>query len=285
MPAAGEVNTLVGMHVEPKLMGPAELPECLDLAESRRWNRDTAKWRLLFDVGEVYGVRDAGGALIGTTGLTRYDAGLAMVGMVLVAPEHGGRGVGRAMMDFVMAEHTAPMALVATGPGRSLYRALGFHGVGSLVTHIGTYAPTAGPVGSRMAVADDLPAIRALDRQAYGVDRSALLTRLFATAEQIRIVERDGRPRGFGLSWAHSERRQLGPVVAEDRDAARTLIDDLASGRWVRVDVDPAERWLTDLLAERGLTAGGVTEHMVHGRTELPGERAMRYAIAGAALG
>ena len=61
-----------------------DLPACLDLAADRDWPREEHKWRLLFEVGEVYGIVAPGEGVVGTTIVTRYDPGAA-ISMVLVA--------------------------------------------------------------------------------------------------------------------------------------------------------------------------------------------------------
>jgi hypothetical protein len=60
--------------VQITVLDPADVTDCCDLAQSRDWWREERKWRLLFDVGTVYGIR-AGGRLVGTTILTHYGGG------------------------------------------------------------------------------------------------------------------------------------------------------------------------------------------------------------------
>src|SRR5437588_6294399 len=66
-------------------LDPGDLPECLALARDRDWPPEEHKWRLLFTVGTVYGVRDDAGDLVGAAVLTTYGAELAAISMVLVA--------------------------------------------------------------------------------------------------------------------------------------------------------------------------------------------------------
>jgi GNAT superfamily N-acetyltransferase len=89
-------------QIQPLAAG--DLPGCLALARGRNWPPDERKWRLLFDLGTMYGVRDQAGELAGVVVLTRYGTRLAVIGMLLVAERHGGRGVGRALMTRALAE-------------------------------------------------------------------------------------------------------------------------------------------------------------------------------------
>ena len=68
-------------------LNAADLPACLDLAADRNWTREKRKWRLLFEVSDIYGLDDpaGGGRLAGAVVLTRYGPDLAAIGMMLVA--------------------------------------------------------------------------------------------------------------------------------------------------------------------------------------------------------
>ena len=83
---------------------PADLDACLELAADRGWRPERRKWALLFDFGEVYGIRDPAGGLAGTVALTRYGPDLAIVSMMLVASRLDGRGLGRRLMTHALAQ-------------------------------------------------------------------------------------------------------------------------------------------------------------------------------------
>lgn len=89
-------------------LGPDDLRHCVRLSVDRGWLPEKAKWSLLLEVSEVFGVNapDGGngadrgdGALAGAVVLTRYGADLASVGMMLVAARYAQRGLGRALME------------------------------------------------------------------------------------------------------------------------------------------------------------------------------------------
>lgn len=154
----------------------SRLADCLDLAADRGWLREEHKWRLLFDVGEVYGVIDPDGRLVGTAVLTRYGTGLCAISMVLVARRLDGRGLGRRLMTEVMAlTGDAVVTLYATELGRPLYQKLGFVTVADNVTHVGEFLADDTAERSRPATAADLDAIVRLDAEVHGADRSTLV--------------------------------------------------------------------------------------------------------------
>ncbi|MGW5261271.1 GNAT family N-acetyltransferase [Microbispora sp. NPDC004025] len=282
-------------------LGLADLPHCLDLAQDRSWPREERKWRLLLENGEGFGI-DApdGGGLAGTVVLTRYGRTAAAVGMMLVASRHGGRGLGRRLLEHVLAEAgDATLFLCATEYGRPLYEKLGFETVGVIEARVGHFDagddPYGGPYGagpgrgaSRLAEPGrDLAALCALDIEVFGADRSRLLTRLFAFAEQVRAVERDGEITGYGAAWRSAGRLFVGPVVAEDDETARVLITDLARGAdaRIRIDLDHRRQALVSWIAGRGVPQSSTTSFMVHGGRALPGDRSRLVASFMSALG
>ncbi len=265
----------------------ADLPGCLALAQDRDWLPEERKWRLLFDIAVVYGVRGPGGELAGVTVLTRYGAEFAVIGMMLVATRYGGRGLGRALMARALGDAgDATVFLHATPAGRPLYEKLGFVPVGATQTHVGCFRP-ADPVRSRLAGPGDLMAIRRLDAQANGTDRALLVRRLPGFTGQLRVVERLGAVTGYAGAYDGLRYVSIGPVVAEAADDAKTLIADaaaMASGP-VRIDLDDRHPRLLEWAAERGLAPGVSSTAMVLGGRRLPGDRARCFAPLMRALG
>src|SRR3984957_12704558 len=167
---------------------PDDLKRCVALSVDRGWSPERSKWSLLLTASEAFGV-DApdGRGLAGAVVLTRWGPGLASVGMMLVAARYGRRGLGRGLMEHVLAEaDDATVTLFATDLGRPLYEKLGFLPVRRNVSFVGAFRPgpdgAGAPAGSRApagsagcaraAVEADLPAILAVDQAAFGADRS-----------------------------------------------------------------------------------------------------------------
>jgi GNAT superfamily N-acetyltransferase len=268
-----------------------DLPGCLALARDREWLPEERKWRLLFDVSTVYGVRDEAGDLAGVTVLTRHGTELAAIGMLLVAARYGRRGLGRGLMTHALAQAgTATVFLHATPGGRPLYEKLGFVPAGTSHTYLGGFVPAGragGPAGSRPAGPGDLPAIRRLDAQANGTDRAHLVRRLPGFTEQLRVVERSGVVTGYGGAHRGLRYVSIGPVIAETTGDAKTLIADLARAVAgpVRIDLDDRHPQLLEWAAKHGLAAGVSSDVMVlHGRP-LPGDRGRCFAPLMRALG
>jgi GNAT superfamily N-acetyltransferase len=268
-----------------------DLPGCLALARDRNWLPEEHKWRLLFDVGTVFGVRDARGDLAGVVTLTRYGPRLAVIGTLLVAERHGGRGLGRALMSHALAgAGDATVFLYSTPAGRPLYDKLGFVPVGANHTRAGCFVPdaAAGAAGrSRPAGPGDLMAIRGLDGRANGTDRAHLVRRLPGFTCQLRVVQRRGAVAGYAGAYAGVGHVSIGPVIAESVHDAETLIADLAGAVAgpVRVDLDDRHPELLDWAARHGLAPGVSSDAMVLDGRPLPGDRARCFAPLTRALG
>ena len=300
----------------------ADLPGCLALARDRGWLPEERKWRLLFDLAVVYGVRDPAGELAGVAVLTRYGAEFAVIGMMLVATRYGGRGLGRALMNRALADvGDAIVFLHATPVGRPLYEKLGFVPAGRAIpTWAGSgrpprrprqsrprrprprqprpraapapaapaaSAPAAAEGGSRPAGPGDLMAIRRLDARANGTDRALLVRRLPGFTEQLRVTERPGGITGYAGAYRGVAYTCIGPVIAETVDDAKTLIADVAGSIAgpVRIDLGDRHPQLREWAVGRGLTPGASAALMVLGGRPLPGDRARCFAPLMRALG
>jgi len=263
-----------------------DLDACLALAQDRDWPPERHKWRLLFDIGTVYGVRDEAGEVIATTILTRYGAELAAISMVLVASSHGRRGIGRALMTQAISDAgTATVFLNATDYGRPLYERLGFATVGRTFTHIGHFT-SGGEPASRPVTPADWSAIHRLDTEVNGADRRILMDRLPGFASEVRAVVRQGAISGYAAVWPNHGNTVIGPVVAGTPAEARTLIADLAAGvdGPIRLDLDDRHPELHGWAVERGLEPRASTAVMAL-RGPLPGDRRRWFVPMMQALG
>lgn len=270
-------------------LGPDDLPQCVRLSVDRGWSPEKAKWSLMLEVSEVFGVDapDAeDGGLAGAVVLTRYGPALASVGMMLVAARHGQRGLGRALMEHLLAEAgDATVTLFATDLGKPLYDKLGFRTLRRSAAFAGTFRPGTGALDNskmraRPATPADMAAILEVDKAAFGADRSHLLSRLPAFADQLMVLEAADRVTGFAAAWPSGKSTVIGPVVAPDGAAARRLIAGLAagiSGR-VRLDLDPDRQELPAWAVSHDLQPVGLNAVMAYGDRPPPGDPSRLFA-------
>jgi GNAT superfamily N-acetyltransferase len=271
-----------------------DLTACADLSEDRGWPREEHKWGFLLTAGKGYGIDDPGGGLVAACIVTEYGPqerpALAAIGMVLVAERHARQGVGRRLMRHVVsALGTVPLTLHATPYGRPLYEELGFKVTGGAEMVRGRFVPGGPePKGvTRAATAEDLTAILRLDEDVFGTDRTHIVTRLPAFADQLRVAEEDGRIIGYAAAWPNMDTHVVGPLIARDTDTAKALIGSLAArtDRPLRTDIDVRHEELLAWVKERGLSRVAPNAVMTYGITELPGDWSRRFAPLTVAAG
>jgi GNAT superfamily N-acetyltransferase len=266
-------------------LSEADAGACSVLAVDRDWEPAPEKWRLLFELGEAYGVDDPAGGLAGAVALTRYGPGLAAVGKMLVARRHERQGLGGRLMRRALDEagHTV-VCLIATDYGRPLYERLGFRAVDESVRYIGPLTADPPEEKVREAEAADLAGIAELDRRSFGADRGALLAALPRAADRFVVSDGPAGP-GFAAAFGSPDTLTIGPVVASELDVATGLIAALAAGadRPVRLDVPGRQPGLARWAGEHGLTVRRQSTYMVLGG-DLPGAREHVFTPANMAL-
>ncbi|MFG3092175.1 GNAT family N-acetyltransferase [Streptomyces antibioticus] len=272
----------------------SDLIACADLSEDRGWPREEHKWGLLLSAGKGYGVDDPDGGLITACVVTEYgpygNPVLGAIGMVLVAERHARKGIGRALMRHVIADMgTTPLTLHATPNGRPLYEELGFKTTGRAEMVRGRFRPedTEPRVSTRAATAEDLPTLLRLDEEVFGADRTHVITRLPAFADQVRVAEAGGRIIGYAAAWPNMDTHVVGPLIARDTETAKALLTSLAAhtDRPLRTDIDVRHEELIAWVKERGLESVAFNAVMTYGIAELPGDWRRRFAPLTVAAG
>jgi ribosomal protein S18 acetylase RimI-like enzyme len=254
-----------------------------------------------------------------------YGERFAWVSMVLVLPEFRRRGYASALLRHALAQlKSRGMAAVldATPAGHAVYRQEGFQDTWGFARYrregregregrdsgageadcqgavalnsgraqAGDSAPCAvasGPV-TRPLRDSDWPAIAALDAPAFGADRSPLLRRLAARLPgAARVVERHGRICGIVLGRDGREACQIGPLLAQDDEAAQSLLGDALAALQGPVYVDLLERRkaLLPWLEQQGFEFQRPFTRMVRGTQSAPGDNTAIVLVAGPELG
>jgi ribosomal protein S18 acetylase RimI-like enzyme len=271
-----------------------DLTACADLSEDRGWPREEHKWGFLLAAGNGFGIDDPQGGLVAACVVTQYGSwglpDLGAIGMVLVAERHARQGVGRRLMRHVVSTMGAtPLTLHAAENGRPLYEELGFKVTGRaemLSGHFTRGGPESG-VLTRAATAEDLPSILRLDEEVFGSDRTPLLVRLPAFADQLRVAEEDGTLTGYTAAWPNMDTHVVGPLIARDTETAKALISSLAdrTDRPLRTDIDVRHEELLAWAKTRGLASVAFNSVMTYGIPDLPGDWTRRFAPLTVAAG
>ena len=181
--------------------------------------------------------------------------------------------------------------LYATTMGQPLYERLGFVVVEALVKHTALrtalHLPSPGR-GVRQLQHDDVDAVSALDAEAYGVPRPAVLRAILAVASSAVVIETSDRITGYAIAWPGWDTTTVGPVVAASDEDAASLVAYLAAlepGHPLRVDVPHPRSHLRALLRSWGFVEVQTFPAMLLGARTLPGDRDRLFAISSLSLG
>jgi predicted N-acetyltransferase YhbS len=239
-------------------MTAGDLDAAHALSTEMRWPHRPADWEQALRHAEGF-VAERDGQTLGTALRFQWGPRHATLGLIIVTAAAQGRRIGHRLMSALLdGLDDCHLLLHATLEGRGLYERLGFERTGELRQHQGTALPAplvALAAGWRLrpAGASDAPALRALDAQARGMPRDALVDELVADAEAAVVLDDGGTARGFGLLRRFGRGHAIGPIVAPDAEGARALIAHLAglnAGRFTRIDIDAASglaEWVENL--------------------------------------
>jgi hypothetical protein len=139
-------------------------------------------------------------------------------------------------------------------------------------------ARSAGGFGKTWSVPDF-----ALDREAFGADRTLLLRALRQRLPQAALEH----PHGFVLGREGREARQIGPLVARDERTAMALLQAALAvvPAPLYLDVVDHAPAMQQWLQEQGFAFQRRFTRMVHGADRAPGNEKLVYLVAGPELG
>jgi len=271
-------------------MSVADIEAATDLSREQAWPHRDEDWQLLLKLGEGI-VAERDGHVIGTVMAWRYGNEFASIGMVIVAKEAQGQGLGRRLMESMLDRLEGRNILLnATEEGLPLYTKLGFVEIGLIHQHQ-ALAPTV-PLAELLRGERVRPAGGADDwlgdlySRASGMDRRPSL-RALAEESKAVVLTRDHNPVGFAQIRRFGRGRLIGPVVAPEAHGAKALILHwLAAhhGSFCRLDVT-GDSGLSEWLEELGMPHVGTVRTMVRGARPEASTDAHVCAIPAQALG
>ncbi len=215
-----------------------DVPAAWRLSTQAGWNQTLEDWERLLAVQPdgLIAVR-LDGHLRATASYVTYGGELAWIGMVLVDEAVRGYGLGnlvfRTILEQAISSGVAAVGLDATDLGRPIYRKQGFedrcaiHRWGwSLVRF-----ERSGAARELIAGGAEVEEVIEFDRRSAGCDRSVLLRTLIGHpgVRTWYLPERGSAGcRGYVCLRPGRLSFQLGPLVASDRAACRSLLEAAA---------------------------------------------------------
>ncbi len=273
--------------IEIRPFGPDHIADAAALSRLENWPHRAEDWQMALELSTGAVALDPRGRVAGTILVTPYGQDCATINMVIVDRSMRGNGLGRRLMETAFAlAGERPLRLVATKDGMPLYEKLGFVSSGTILQHQGTVASLPLPESVEKAGKDDVSEIKALDRDAYGANREALIDAI-AERGEIAVIRRDGAIEAYAAIRAFGRGTVVGPVVAGDVVDAKALIGFFAAARpgaFVRVDTD-SRTGIAGWLEEIGLAHAGGGVAMNRPPKAQDTARPKIYALANQALG
>lgn len=228
---------------------------------------------------------------VGVVGGTVYPA-YAYVGFMGIHPAAQRHGIGRALMEHVLAwldgQRVPLVRLDASPAGQPLYEKLGFVPYDETLVF---YAPRGGAVGPcpprvQRLSATDLETLIGEDTLVFGTDRGRVLRALWQAAPERAFWLRDAAGRVQGYVFAQPAR--IGPWVMCQAEGAEALLQaalsvPYADGASLAV---PAKSVAAQTLLRRyGFERTRANRHMARGAGPLPGQREKVYGQTSLAVG
>lgn len=226
----------------------------------------------------------------GTVGAVNYGT-FAYLGMMAVTKHAQHRGIGRALLDEILArldEQGVPVTILdATLAGRPLYQRAGFKvddQVRQFVRWEETPLPELSP-NVRSFSSGDLPAVVDFDETIFGARRKAVLREfLLDFPERAFVFEEQGVISGFLIA----QEQKIGPWVSGDLPAAQALLEAalrLPFGDPPKVLIPTTNQAGSAMLVRYGFILQSTLDHMRRGGATNPVQRQKVFGQASYALG
>lgn len=263
------------------------------LAQEMSWPHRAEDCALMLGLGAGIVALDGADGPVGVGMRWSFGRDTGTIGMMLVARERQGRGIGRALMASLIADSGArALMLNATAEGLGLYERLGFIRTGLVRQHQARFAekpvvPAAPTVPLRRASPVDHAALCTLDAAAFGADRSALIHGLVASGDAWLTEDAAGAT-GFAILRPFGRGTMIGPVAAPDEDAAIALVAAAARAApagVLRIDIPVEATRLGEWLTAAGLPAIDTVTTMLRGDWPSVPKTPQRFGLAFQALG
>jgi predicted N-acetyltransferase YhbS len=231
------------------------------------------------------------GQPVGMVGAVNYGT-FAQVGYLAVHPGEQRKGIGLALMEFLLArldqQNIPRVFLDASEAGRPLYEKLGFTVFGETLTfqrHRNT-AIRDRPSNIQVITVRELDELAQWDSTAFGMNRKRVLQILLAYYPERAFMLRDGTGKVAGYFLA--QERRIGPWVTHRSEDAEILLQVALSLPYkepVSIVIPAENEDGMKLLRHYGFKQVRTNHHMGTGQGESPGQRKKIYAQTNLAIG
>jgi GNAT superfamily N-acetyltransferase len=276
-------------------MTRADIPAGMRLKDLAGWNQTAADWERFLDASPLgCFVAESDGEVCGTVTTIVYESRFAWVGMVLVDPKHRGQGIGTGLLHqgigYLDSLGIATIKLDATPEGKPIYQKLGFvteYEIERWVLNAAERQTKRESSELRVIESAGLEEILAVDRGAFGAERSALLRSLHRSAPEFTLSGQ-GALVGYMLGRHGSRADHLGPWMARSEAVAQQLLAAFLarSGRkTIFVDCMKSNPFAERLVQSEGFKFSRPLTRMYRGTNKFPGQPELFCGILGPEFG
>ncbi|WPC76475.1 GNAT family N-acetyltransferase [Vibrio porteresiae] len=284
-------NIVDKLAISQRAMLAEDLEKAHALTQALRWPHRREDWTTMQNLAETI-VLEHEGELIGTA-CTVLQGNFASIGLIIIADEFQGLGLGRQLMTAIMNKAgKRNLFLSATVAGKPLYEKLGFQEYGRAKQFQGNVIQspnmqTQAFTGLRPALTSDKDALIELMNQPQGMNRDAVGEAIFNIAEHVMVLETENQVSGFACIRPFGRGYAIGPVVAQNQTDATLLIESLLAqylGKFVRIDT-PTRYGLEPMLINWGLEQVDDVSLMAIGQPPVSTAAPFTYSFVTQAIG
>lgn len=266
-----------------------DLERAFHLSQSVGWPHRIDDWQMMRSLGRGF-VADFAGEVVGTAMHFDYGDQFSSLGMIIVAPDMQGRGIGRQLLQSLQAScEGRVLALNSTPAGKSLYESSGFKPAGKIQQFQGETQTFCADQTKSISTLDEtnISEVVHFDFDRTALDRSRTIQQLLRVG--IGFSYKAGSNMlGYGIVRRFGLGHLIGPVVATEEGAAHDITQRLIRevNGFVRIDTTTAGSGLESLLKANGLKCVSSVVSMTFTPPHIdrrPSEQ--QYAVASQALG
>jgi GNAT superfamily N-acetyltransferase len=214
-----------------------------------------------------------GGEPVGMVSAVHYGAGFGFLGFYLVRPPFRGQGHGIALWRAAMQRFgSRVIGLDGVVAQQDNYRQSGFAFAWNNVRYEGAARARAGSVVSSVVPLNELPLQAVLDYDAafFADDRRTFTRHWVAQRGSTALaVQRGGRIAGYGVIRPARSGHKIGPLFADDAEAAeqlyQALVSQVPAGATVQIDIPARNPLALALVRAQGLSPVFETARMYVG--------------------
>ncbi|TKB70407.1 MAG: GNAT family N-acetyltransferase [Mesorhizobium sp.] len=249
-----------------------EVETLVDWAAAEGWNpglNDAALFQAADPQGFIGAFVD--GELAAGISAVAYGDDFGFIGLYICRPDRRGQGHGKAVWDAGVARlGKRTIALDGVVEQQANYRSMGFAPAYRTIRFMGSPNVPAAADNDIRAIGPELvPDILDYDRRSFPGPRRSFLEHWLRPPHRALAILKHDAIAGYGVARQCRDGYKIGPLFADDLDAAShlfTALTHMCGPGNVHLDVPETSGQFADLLSSAGLQPGFETARMYKGR-------------------